>query len=79
MSRRVFMENSDGVHLMCPINSEFSLCGDAWDGSLKGDEVHFSPMKGARRGTVTCARCTRVILECRGVRVAALQGGEDES
>ena len=63
-----FTENFDGVHLMSPLNSEYSLCGDAFDIHSSGDSDSGDLISTNKR-TVTCEQCIKVIEACRGVRV----------
>lgn len=59
-----FMENEDGVHL---VNGEFTLCGDSFD---IGETVDAAlQMRDTTKRTVTCPRCSEIVLLCRGVRV----------
>ena len=72
MSRhRDFVENGDGVHLLSPLNREYTLCGDAFDISDTEDEDdHGGVFVVTRKRAVTCENCAAVIRECRGVRTA---------
>lgn len=65
---REFKENLDGVHVF---DSEFSLCGDAWDAPDTEADWEAGPFEKTRKRVVTCAKCVKVILFCRGIRVAA--------
>lgn len=65
-----FSENSAGVHLMNPIQGEFSLCGDAFDIDSEPDDDHDGGLVVTKKKTVTCERCKAIIMGCRGVRVA---------
>ena len=58
------IENDDGVHVTI---DEFTLCGDAFDAPDTEDDV--SPYRKATSRIVTCERCTRLVLACRGVHV----------
>ena len=69
-----FTENADGVHLMSPIHSEYSLCGDAWDLNVLDDMGDDMQMRPTRKRTVTCADCIRIIQACRGVRTKQAHG-----
>lgn len=66
MSDKEFMENAEGVHLMW---GEYTLCGDAFDIEAVESDSAGNPVP-TRKRTVTCKRCARIILECRGVRVS---------
>ena len=62
-----FVEAEGTVHLLSAINGEFTLCGDAFD---LGDGVEQNyEWKRTKSRTVTCPRCARQIVDCRGVRV----------
>ena len=56
-----FMKNGDGVHLMSPCNSEFSICGDAFD---IGSEEGLNDMKPTSENIVSCKKCQEVINIC---------------
>lgn len=67
MSRRVFVENGDGVHLE---HGEFTLCGDSFDiGQTEGEDC--GDYQPTRKRTVTCANCILIIKLCRGVHIAS--------
>lgn len=61
-----FLQDSDGVHYMSPIDREFTICGKSWDGEC-GDD----PMTPTKKRTVTCAKCAEFLRACRGIRIAA--------
>ena len=68
MSEKQYIEDERGVHVMRPgIGSEYTLCGDAWDGEdIDGDEPFtFSCV------LVTCPDCIEIIKFCRHVVFAA--------
>jgi hypothetical protein len=67
---RNFSENRAGVHLMNPIQAEYSLCGDAYDIDSEPDDEHDGALKETKSRTVTCERCKAIIINCRGVRTA---------
>lgn len=58
----MFMENTDGVHLMNPLNNEYTLCGDAFD---CGSEKEINSLKDTNKQSVTCSRCLEIIKLCR--------------
>lgn len=58
-------ENSEGVHLLSPVNSEYTLCGDSWEHDKGVVEGHVPTESRA----VTCPRCISVIEACRAVRI----------
>lgn len=64
-----FVENDKGVHIWCPLNGEFTLCGDAFDAPDSEDDWDEGPFVETRKRTVTCPDCIAVILACRGLRV----------
>lgn len=68
MSRR-FIETNAGVHLVNTEQQggEFTLCGDAFD--IDGIEGRSTTWRKTTRSIVTCPRCLKVVLMCRGVRI----------
>lgn len=48
-----------GVHVMMPINPEFTLCGNAFDGQ-PGDDEH-PPMERVEPQKITCSQCREII------------------
>lgn len=62
-----FVEAEGFIHMLNPINAEFTLCGDAFD---LGSDVPGYRHEPTERRKVTCPNCARVILGCRGVRVS---------
>lgn len=71
MTRKQFAENKDGVHLVSPLNEEFTLCGDALEGSAS-DEQEIDPALITKSRTVTCPKCATTVLHCRGVVVGVV-------
>lgn len=65
MNGRQFVEAEGVVHMVSPIQAEFTLCGDAFD--LDSDIPEYEWLE-TRRRTVTCSQCATVVLGCRGVR-----------
>lgn len=57
------------IHLVSSINSEFTLCGDAFEGDTSPykDEAGFA-WKHHSHGPVTCPRCIAQIKACRGIK-----------
>lgn len=72
---RQFTENGLGVHLMSPLEGEYTLCGDAFDNEFGGSA---GEAKATTKRVVTCPRCITVITECRGVRTSIHRGASDE-
>lgn len=70
MSDKHFVEAEGFVHLVSVNNSEYTLCGDAFD---LGSEVQGYEWRETKRRSVTCSRCIREILNCRGARTAKEQ------
>jgi len=65
-----FMENNEGVHAMSPANSEYSLCGDAFDiGSEINDTCE--NMRATKRRSVSCPKCATILRALRGIRISA--------
>ena len=58
----MFMKNIDGIHLMNPINTEYTLCGDAFD---CGTEKELDSLKDTTKQSVTCSRCLEIIQTCK--------------
>jgi hypothetical protein len=56
-----FFKNNSGIHLMATGNSEYSLCGDAWDGTeiVGEDQKCMVALSGFNK--VTCKRCKKEI------------------
>lgn len=61
-----FAENSEGVHVVTPLQGEHTLCGDAFE---QDDHIGTEGWMPTRKRVVTCHRCALVILACRGVRL----------
>ena len=64
-----FVESSDGlVHLTT--RGEYTLCGDALEGDgYSPDDSNYIPESHqTTKRTVTCPRCSEVVMMCRGVR-----------
>lgn len=61
----LYTENRAGVHLMNPINSEYSLCGDAFDDYESEDGC----LNKTSKRYVTCKRCRDIITHCRRVKL----------
>ena len=51
-------KNKKGTHLQEPINGEYSLCGDAFEGDYDQEEL-----KEIEGDKVTCHRCLKIIRE----------------
>lgn len=56
------------THLVNPILSDYTLCGDAFD--LGSDEDGYE-WQTTKKRVVSCAKCAAIIAECRGVKVEA--------
>ena len=70
MSKRVFVEDAEfGVHAM--VNSEFTLCGVAFDLSAVEENEGAIP-RPTNKKTVTCDFCIQYIETCRGLRFKRL-------
>lgn len=74
-----FAESNDGlVHLVSAANSEYTVCGDAWEG-FSDDDGDWSDeiptaWKDTKKRTVTCPKCAAVVRDCRGVRTTTDPG-----
>lgn len=71
-SKKQYGRSGNGlIHLLSPLNAEFTLCGDAFDicderdNAEEGLEWEYCPP-----APITCGKCARVIIECRRVRIA---------
>jgi hypothetical protein len=62
-------ENNEGVHMMNPVVSEYTLCGDAWDIGMTehGSTKDILPTK---KQIITCPKCIEVIKECKRAKTA---------
>lgn len=54
-----YMKNADGVHFISCINSEFSICGDAYDISDVSPES--GDMENVTAQPITCPKCKEQI------------------
>lgn len=52
-----FKKNNSGVHLMSNNSSEYTICGDAWDGDemVDGNQKTMIDLQGFQK--VTCKKC----------------------
>lgn len=65
-----YAESHNGlVHLISPVQSEYTLCGDAFDIDSE-DDCRDAAWVERRNGPVTCDLCAKIIAACRGVRTA---------
>ena len=55
------------VHLIEPIQNEFTMRGDAFD--LSSDVAGYE-WKTTKSNAVSCPKCAAFIMRCRGVRVS---------
>jgi hypothetical protein len=69
--KKEFGENSV-VHLMQAFNSEYTICGDAFDCDSEAGTEHIYPgadhIYPTKKKVVTCERCIREIENCRNVK-----------
>lgn len=63
-----YVENKDGVHLLHPLYSESSLCGDSV--YLFEDDL----MIPTSKKSVTCERCAEIIKATQDVKTKAIKG-----
>lgn len=61
-----YYEDDRGVHFMSPLQSEFTICGDAFDVDAVDDAL--SQLKPTSKRTVTCPQCVKLIRALRGIR-----------
>ena len=58
-----FARSNDGrIHLTQGPSSEFTLCGNAFDGEKENDQYSWEP---CARQPITCKDCARIILHCQ--------------
>ena len=62
-----YAENDAGVHVVNPLGSEHTLCGDAFDGDVIADGKGH---RSTKKKIVTCPHCIAVINVCRGVKTS---------
>jgi hypothetical protein len=67
----IYCQSNDGlIHLINVTMSEFTVCGDAWDGEAKGDlEKDPQAWKEIPATKITCPKCCEIIRSCRGVKI----------
>ena len=61
---KIFVACDKYVHLQSAINSEYSLCGDAFDGCDTDGQVEHTETD---KRVVTCPKCVEEIHNCRRV------------
>jgi hypothetical protein len=56
-----FFKNNHGIHLMCTSNSEYTICGIAWDGTemFGDDDKEMKPVAGF--SVITCKACKKEV------------------
>ena len=65
-----YARSKDGlIHLISAVNSEFTMCGDAYDGE-HGNENDPQSWIACKANLVTCPRCAAQIRQCRRVKIA---------
>jgi hypothetical protein len=65
-----YAKSVDGlIHLKYAINSELTLCGDAFEGSCFAGGDTGAEWNDAPHGPVTCPRCAAIIKSCRNVKI----------
>jgi hypothetical protein len=59
----ILEENEVGVHLMSAVNSEYAICGDAFDGYCNPDgrKQEVGVMQKTTKEKVTCKKCLKQI------------------
>jgi hypothetical protein len=66
-----YAKSADGlIHLISAVNSDYTICGDAYDGE-NGDCADSQSWGQCKSGPVTCPKCAAQIRQCRGVRTTA--------
>lgn len=57
------------IHRVSGIDSEYTICGDAWDGHKDASDVNdLVQWEFCRPQLITCPKCIMEIKNCRGVR-----------
>jgi hypothetical protein len=61
-----YAKADDGlIHFVNVSNAEYTICGDAFEGSNDNDGAAWVHVK---RGPVTCSKCIAIIKSCKGVK-----------
>lgn len=67
-------DNAGLVHLVTPVNEEFTMCGNAWDGDAEGmyGDSSDDPYAWERvpRGPVTCPKCAAIVIVAKRARLS---------
>ena len=65
------LENNEGVHMINPLDPEFTLCGWSFDVDPVLDKMPdgVDALRDTKKRTITCRDCIRIIEECRRARV----------
>ena len=66
--------NNGLIHLVSALNSEYTLCGDAFDGEAIGLEIDPHAHEPCKHGPVTCPKCIAEIKGIRGVKIKENDG-----
>lgn len=64
----IFLENDEGVHVVNPLQGEFTLCGDSFDIADTEADFDQGELRPTTKVTVTCPRCAMIVSELRHVR-----------
>lgn len=59
--------NKGIIHGLSAVNSEFSICGDAWDGET-GSDKDPNAWKLSKVSTITCEKCLDEIKNCKSYK-----------
>ena len=63
-----YLESKAGVHIMDPINYEFTLCGDSFDIRSTEDAPELE-LKKTNKRIVTCPNCIIIIKYLRNIKI----------
>lgn len=67
--KRYAKDNSGIVHVISRIDTEFTLCGNAFDGDADGNENDPFAWHPVKDGPVTCPQCRDQVRACRGIQL----------
>lgn len=66
--------NDGSIHFISPINTEFTLCGDAFDGDAntrpdEPDPLRWREVKAEKRAKVNCCKCIKIVEEAKKMKL----------
>lgn len=71
-NEKLFAKSADGlIHLVSAIHSEYTMCGDAFEGNPGEFDENDDPQSWVKCESqpITCPKCIIQILNCRGVKI----------